>query len=276
MEHWNKQELMQYKEMPSIFKVCDHYESIFHDEKIIYTLEIAQFLSYLEMYADGNDRKCIAKFEQGDSIYDAVKNLENGINPTLKHYQRLFRQTINKILTFILGDNFSLDSCLDTCSTRGNRGKTYIIYKNDLYFFMFLLAGYKNDETKALLNGKYDLISEQYFQLLRFGVEELIKNHNLNISKDLLDYCFGIRFGLFNRQIKRNLNYIEQTLNEFVKFNLQGANAMQQYEKCLDILSRFGDELMLLRNESFPPLSEEDIKTTEALKNIDEILSKYR
>jgi hypothetical protein len=51
---------------------------------------------------------------------------------------------------------------------------------------------------------------------------------------------------------------------------------MQQYEKCLDILSRFGDELMLLRNESFPPLSEEDIKTTEALKNIDEILSKYR
>ena len=229
---------------------------------------MVQFLSYLELYANGDEKKYIDELKKGVSMQKAVAYLDDEEH-TFKNHQRHFRKKVDTFLKAVLGDEFSLDLCLDQCPTYKNHGKTYEIRKNELYFFMFLYVTHQDDNAKNFLNQKYALVDDRYFQLLRFGIEDMIKNRPTAFSMEMVDYVFDIKYGLYVRKLKSDIIHLEEILDEIVAWKMQGENALHTYSQCEMTIEECERGLMKIRNETFPTCSPDLINFIKTLKNAD-------
>lgn len=243
MEHWNTTNTQLYE--------C-FFDNFTQNQ---YSLEQAQFLSYVEMYSNTNNACSYirnAKYSPKAPLSKIVENLDASWHPSFAQHKRLYRDTINQILSCTL-DGLSLDICIDP-QTKGKKTKAYAITKEDLFFFNFLFVTHQAKDAKHLITGgddNYAKISDDYYEHLKFGVKNLIATHPSNYTNEDIEFCFEYKFGKAKRHLLSKLEYLNQITKDLADFSWDNKELLSTYKQCESVIEEAESKLMLLRSNFF-------------------------
>lgn len=246
MEHWNMTNP----------KLYEYFFENFSQER--YTLEQAQYLSYIEMYLEENmPNSQFEEFKKNlfgskETVAAIAKKLKEFGFPSLEEHKRKYRNVINKILSCTL-EGLTLDICLDSSITNPNR-KAYELTKNDLFFFNYLFVTRETENAKKLIKGEpqyYDQVDDDYYDNLKNGIKNLLSDHSSNYTTEDIEFCFEYKFRKARRRLLACLDHLNNITTEIANFNWENGDLVPTYKQCEAILEKAEAKLMKLRGNFF-------------------------
>ena len=240
MEQWN----MTNPELHELF-----FEKI-NSER--YSLNQALLLSYLETCLEEHNRnEAFITFKE--NIYSSNEDIATIANqltqfgyPTLESHKKKYVNFINQILSCTL-EGLTLSICRDS----DQKSISYELTKADLLFFNYLFVTRYTENAKKLLDGKYDCIDDDYYELLRTGIENLISTHPNSYTIEDIEICFEYKFGRARKNLLAKLGYLNDITQDIAfgitTFSLNEKEVISIYRQCATFLEEAENKLMMFK-----------------------------
>jgi hypothetical protein len=246
MEQWNMTN-------PSLY---EYFFENFNRER--YTLEQAQLLSYIEIYLEEDIHKTDFRnfknriYDSHQTVAAIAQQLSTFGFPSVEAHKKTYRKCINEILSCTL-NGLTLDICRDPSNKKTQR-TTYEITRSDLLFFNYLFVTRKTKNTQCLLKCKnkyYDQIDDDYYDLLKSGLEDLILNHESEYTLDDIEFCFEYKFGRARRQLLTQRNSLNTIIAVIANFDWNNRELISTYKQCVSTLEETEKKLLDLYSSFF-------------------------
>ena len=270
MEQWNKsynQTIMEREEFgkQSAAAIAKHQKSIddiytYFQETMkttTHTLIQVEWIAYVEKYFSELYRIMINRYKSHGQKSAEIFAMANALTkiPTFESHQKMFKDRVNTLLEAIFGKQIDLSIFLNPDEPSSEF--EYEIDEEDLLYLLVLYATYDLDDAEAFINKNYRSVSYEYYTLIRFGAEALIKKNRIkNMTEGDLNTRFDVVFGLKQREAEivfkkaeDEFHIIKSIFEDFVKDPLTSENAYRLSCECMKLLSDYQQALFDFRSK---------------------------